>query len=179
MHERSFGIVEFYENILKSAMYQIGDLWEKKQLAMAAEHIASNVAHSFVKILSEKLVKPATKQKILICTPPGESHNLGCNILESYLASRGFNVFNISPSIPTEDIISFIKENSPDAVLISITLEDNIQSGKRLMVKIKEKFKTAIFVGGLALAGKDHAGFDATEAQNWSMSELARILVTL
>jgi hypothetical protein len=47
------------------------------------------------------------------------------------------------------------------------------------MVKIKEKFKTPIFVGGLALAGKDHAGFDATEAQNWSMSELARILVTL
>ena len=175
----SFGIVEFYESILKHAMYLIGDLWAKKQLPVAAEHIASNVAHSLVKILSDKLVKPASKQKILICTPPGESHNLGCNILESYLGSRGFNVFNISPSVPTDSIISFIKENSPDVILVSITLEDNIPSGKRLIVKIREKFKTPIFVGGHALSGKMEQGFDAIEAQDLSMTDLAKMLTTV
>jgi methanogenic corrinoid protein MtbC1 len=178
-YANSFGIVEFYECILKHVMYQIGDLWEKKQLAVAAEHIASNVAHSFVKILSDKLVKPASKQKILICTPPGEFHNLGCNILESYLGSRGFNVFNISPSVPTDATISFIKENSPEAILVSITLEDNILSAKRLIGKIREKFKTPIFVGGHALSGKKDHGFDATEAQDLSMSEIVKILCTV
>ena len=172
----SFELAEFYENILKHVMYQIGDMWEKKQLAVAAEHIASNVAHSFVKILSERFVKPATKQKILICTPPGESHNLGCNILESYIGSRGFKVFNISPGVPTEEIIRFIKENQPDIVLISITLEDNIQSAKRLVGKIREKFKKPIFVGGHALLDKKNHGFDAIEAQDLKMPELARML---
>jgi len=174
----SFGIVEFYEKILNHAMYQIGDLWEKKQLPIATEHIASNVAHSFVKILNEKLVKPASKQKILICTPPGESHNLGCNILESYLSLRGFNVFNISPSAPTDAIIRFIKENSPDAILVSITLEDNIQYAKKLIIKIREKFKAPIFVGGYALACKKDLGFDATEAQGMSLIEISKILST-
>jgi methanogenic corrinoid protein MtbC1 len=175
----SFELVEFYENILKHVMYQIGDMWKKKQLAIAAEHVASNVAHSFVNILSERFVRPATKQKILICTPPGESHNLGCNILESYITSRGFKVFNISPEVPTEEIIRFIKENPPDIVLISITLEDNIPSAKRLVGKIREKFKKPIFVGGHALLDKKNHGFDATEAQDLKMPELARILVTL
>jgi MerR family transcriptional regulator, light-induced transcriptional regulator len=178
-HESSFGIVEFYENILKQVMYQIGDLWEKKQLAVAAEHVASNVAHSFVKILNEKISKSSSKQKILICTPPGESHTLGCNMLESYLRSKGFNVFNISPSIPTDEIISFIKGNSPDAILLSITLDDNIQSGKRLVAKIKERFKTPIFIGGRALENKKNLGFDATEAQNLSMSDIAKMLTTV
>lgn len=177
-HSSSIGIVEFYENILKHVMYQIGDLWENKQLAIAAEHIASNVAHGFVKILNDKLGKDAIKQKILICTPPGESHTLGCNMLESYLRSRGFNVFNISPSVPTEDIISFIKGNSPDAILVSITLDENIPSGKRLVGKLKERFKTPIFVGGRALSGKTNLGFDATEAQKLSMPELAKMLTT-
>ncbi len=177
-YANSIGIVDFYENILKHVMYQIGDLWEKKQLAVATEHVASNVAHSFVKILNEKLAKSSTKQKILICTPPGESHTLGCNMLESYLCTRGFNVFNISPSIPTEEIISFIKRNSPDAVLVSITLDDNILSGKRLVGKIKERFKIPVFVGGRALLGKTNMEFETTEAQNLNMPELAKMLIT-
>jgi methanogenic corrinoid protein MtbC1 len=177
-YQSSIGLVDFYENILKQVMYKIGDLWEKKQLAVAAEHVASNVAHSFVKILNEELTSSSIKQKILICTPPGESHNLGCNILESYLRTRGFNIFNISPSAPTDDIINFIKGSSPDAVLVSITLDDNIPSGKRLVGKIKEKFKIAVFVGGRALSGKTNLGFDATEAQNFSMPELAKMLTT-
>jgi len=175
----SFGIVEFFENILKYVMYQIGDLWEKKQLAVATEHVASNVAHSFVKILNEKLATSPTRQKILICTPAGESHTLGCNMLETYLCSRRFNVFNISPSVPTEEIISFIKGNCPDVILVSITLDDNIPAGKRLVGKIKERFKVPVFVGGRALSGKTNLGFDATEAQNLSMSELIRMLTTV
>lgn len=177
-YESSIGIVDFYENVLKHVMYHIGNLWEKKQLTVAAEHVASNVAHSFVKIINEKLTKTSTKQRILICTPPGESHNLGCNILESYLRTRGFNVSNISPSAPTEDVINFIKRSSPDAVLVSITLDDNIPSGKRLVSKIKEKFKIPVFVGGRALSGKTNFGFDATEVQNFSMPELAKMLTT-
>ena len=178
-YENSIEMVEFYESILKHVMYQIGDLWEKKQLAVAAEHVASNVAHSFVKIMNEKISRSSNKQKILICTPPGEAHNLGCNIIESYLRSRGFTVFNISPSIPTDEIINFIKCSSPDAVLISITLDDNIQSGKRLVQKIKDRFKISIFVGGRALINKKNPGFDATDGQNLSMTELSRILMTI
>jgi MerR family transcriptional regulator, light-induced transcriptional regulator len=178
-HVNLFGIVEFCEKILKHAMYQIGDLWEKKQLAIAAEHIASNVAHSFVKILNEKLAKPPTKQKILICTPAGESHNLGCNVLESYLRSRAFSVFNISPSVPSDEIIRTIKENSPNVILVSITLDENIQTGKKLVKKIREKFSIPVFVGGRALLDKKNQGFDATEAQDLNMSELARMLSTV
>jgi methanogenic corrinoid protein MtbC1 len=178
-YSSSFGIVEFYEGILKHVMYQIGDMWEKKQLTIGAEHVASNVAHSFVKILNEKLAKPSTKQKILICTPAGEFHNLGCNILESYLRSRAFSVFNISPSVPAEEIIRFIKKYTPDVILVSLTLDDNIPAGKRLVRKIRERFNKPVFVGGRALLGKKNQGFNATEVQDLSMSELARMLVTV
>jgi hypothetical protein len=44
--------------------------------------------------------------------------------------------------------------------------------------KIKKRFKIPVFVGGYALLGKINPGFDATEAQNFSMPELAKMLTT-
>ena len=73
--------VEFFEKILKPVMYEVGDLWEAKKLSVASEHIASNIAHDLVKIIGERISKADGRAKILVCTPPGEEHNLGCNIL--------------------------------------------------------------------------------------------------
>lgn len=40
-----------------------------------------------------------SRGNVLVCTPLGELHNLGCDIIESVLVSRGYRVFNASPSI--------------------------------------------------------------------------------
>ena len=48
-----------------------------------------------------------------------------------------------------------------------------------MIVKIREKFKTPIFVGGHALSGKMEQGFDAIEAQDLSMTDLAKMLTTV
>ena len=68
---------------------------------------------------------------------------------------------------------------STEVILVSIMLDENIPTGKRLVGKIKERFKIPVFVGGRALSGKKNQGFDATEAQDWSMSELAKMLTTI
>jgi cobalamin-dependent methionine synthase I len=92
------------------------------------------------------------KRKVFICTPNGEQHNLACNILESILLSKGYKVFNASPSLPADSIIDSLNRVLPDAILISVTLEDNIQTAKNLVRKIRTKFSLLpIFVGGLAI----------------------------
>ncbi|MFB5648729.1 MAG: hypothetical protein ACE5RM_04520, partial [Candidatus Nitrosomaritimum aestuariumsis] len=42
-----------------------------------------------------------------------------------------------------------------DCVLISVTLEDNILSAKRLSEKIQENYKNPIFIGGQAFRDKN------------------------
>ena len=37
-------VANFYDNILRPAMYQIGELWDAKKLDVGDEHIASNTA---------------------------------------------------------------------------------------------------------------------------------------
>lgn len=160
-YSKSFHLSSFYDYILKIVMYEIGDLWKNKKLEIAQEHVASNTAHSFVKTLTERISSSQKGSAVVICTPEGEWHNLGCNVLQSVLQNKGFKVFNISPSLPHDSVVNYILDVTPDVVLISVTLSENIPSCKRLIHKIKSKSSVPIMVGGLAIKEMKNSKLDA------------------
>ena len=175
VYQTNMGTTDFFDCILTPVMYQVGDLWEKNKISVSTEHICSNIAHSIVNVIMEKNSVPQTKQKILVCTPNGEQHNLGCKILESYLLCKGYKVTNLSPSAPSESILQSIKTIKPDAVLVSITLQDNIKVAQRLVKKIREHYNSPIFIGGQALF-VNNSNFDGTVIKEQSLDEISKAL---
>ncbi|HSB57639.1 MAG TPA: cobalamin B12-binding domain-containing protein [Nitrosopumilaceae archaeon] len=173
---KSSTLTEFYDKILKPVMYNIGDLWEKKKITTATEHISSNVAHSLIKIINQKVSISNNKGKILICTPEGEWHNLGCNIIESVLLSKGYSVQNISPSLPHDSIINHIQSIQPDAIVISITLKENVRSGQRLIQKIKMKKSPPVLIGGQAVKVSKEEKFEALTMKEGTIDEMLKLL---
>ncbi len=169
------GTTSFFEKILTPVMYEVGDLWMKNKISIADEHVCSNIANSLVRIIFDRNTKMPTKKKILICTPDGEHHNLGASVLESHLSCNGFKVFNLSPSEPHESIVRFIESAKPDAVLVSITLSDNIKPGQRLIRKIKERFDVPIFVGGQAI-NDESVKFDAQIIRESSLKNIPKLI---
>ena len=145
-------IEQFYEKILNPMMSKVGSMWADGRLSIATEHVASNTAQSLIKIISEKHKKNnLDKGKVILTTPVGEEHCLSCNMLESFLLSKGFTTFNLSPSTPANSLVEFIKTIHPTAILISVTLEDNIKPAQRLVKKIIDANKKFdVFVGGQA-----------------------------
>jgi MerR family transcriptional regulator, light-induced transcriptional regulator len=150
-----FGLIDFYDKLLKPVMHKIGELWEQGKLHVATEHACTNTASSLVKVINEQIShSKATRSqhKILICTPDGELHSLVCNIIESLLLNKGFKVYNISPSVPSESIIDYVKNIEPAIILISVTITDNVKTAERLIKEIRLKFhKVPILVGGSGL----------------------------
>ena len=102
-----FNTSNFFDKILKPVMYKIGDDWANEKISIATEHVASNIAQTLVKIIMDTVTHIANKKKILICVPVGEEHHLGCDVLETYLSIKGFKVYNMGTSIPTESILEF------------------------------------------------------------------------
>ena len=155
-YSRLLGLTDFYDKLLNPVMYRIGDLWQKGQLDVATEHASTNTALGLVKIINERITartkEPSSRYKAVICTPDGELHGLACNMIESLLLSKGFKVYNISTSIPSDYIIDYIRDLQPDIVLIPITLVENIKSAERLIHQIHAKYnnKLPVVVGGSA-----------------------------
>lgn len=177
-YQKLYGTTSFYDDVLRQVMYKIGDLWEKNKLSVATEHVASNTAHALVRIIANRQTKPLRKKSILICVPPGEEHNLSCNILESYFSCKGFKVYNTSPSAPTPSILDSIKKVKPDKVFVSITLDENLASGQRLVAKIKENFKISVYVGGLAINNKKNIKIDAQIIHKKSLDEISKEILS-
>lgn len=173
-----FSASDFFDKILKPVMYKIGEEWASGTISIATEHVASNVAQTLVKIIMDRVSVTSSKKKIMICVPLGEEHHLGCDVLEAYLSIKGFKVFNIGTSIPTESILSFIETNKPDVVLLSITLEDNLAAGQRLVKKIKEYVNIPILVGGFALQSNKIPKFDAKVIADSTLEDMPRIIRT-
>jgi methanogenic corrinoid protein MtbC1 len=154
-----FGLAEFYEKLLKHVMYRIGEMWEQGKLDVATEHASTNTAIGLIKVINERIISRVRMRGIssqntaVICTPDGELHGLACNMIESLLLSKGFKVYNISTSIPTEYIIDFMRDLQPDIIFISITLLENIKPAERLIYKIYQRYnnRLPVVVGGSAL----------------------------
>ena len=175
-YTKIFNAADFFDKILKQVMYDIGEDWANNKISIATEHVASNIAQTLVKIIMDSVSGSANKKKILICVPVGEEHHLGCDVLETYLSIKGFKVYNMGTSIPTESIISFIENNKPDIVFISITLTDNILAGQRLVRKINEESKIPILIGGYAMQTDKTPKFDATIISKSNLEELPKII---
>jgi len=175
-YTKIFNPADFFDKILKQVMYDIGEDWVNNRISIATEHVASNIAQTLVKIIMDSVTGSGNKKKILICVPVGEEHHLGCDVLETYLSIKGFKVYNMGTSMPTESIISFIENNKPDIMFLSITLSDNIAAGQRLVKKIKEESNIPVLVGGYAMEGEKIPKFNAKIISNVSLDEIPKII---
>ena len=171
-----FNIADFFDKILRPVMAKIGKDWETGKLTIATEHVASNIAQTLVKIIMEQSSGTGNKKKVMICVPVGEEHHIGCDVLETYLTIKGFKVFNMGTSIPTESIMEFINMKKPDIVLISITIQDNILAGQRLAKKIRGQSKIPILVGGYAMQIENTPKFEGNVIGDTSLEDIPKIL---
>ncbi len=56
----SLGVRDFYEGIIKPALYRVGEKWENNHITVAEEHTATSIAEAvmnelYAQVLSEKI----------------------------------------------------------------------------------------------------------------------------
>ncbi len=151
-----YSLLDFYEKILIPVLYKIGDQWENGEIDVATEHVCSNAVNNLIDLINQQNTKKNLKnyrntRSVVLSTPEGELHSIGCKIIESLLLEKGYEVYNITSPLPTNSIESYLDNTNPSVILISVTLEENINSAIRLVYEIRKSFQIPIIVGGNAL----------------------------
>ena len=67
------------------------------------------------------------------------------------MLEKGYEVYNITSPLPTNSIESYLDNTNPGVVLISVTLEENINSAIRLVQEIRRSLQISVIVGGNAI----------------------------
>ena len=80
-------VPELYEELIRRSLYQVGELWEKNQVSVATEHMATAMTEGLLNQIYPQLARQDSNNKTaLICSVEGEPHQVGakmvCDILE-------------------------------------------------------------------------------------------------
>ncbi|MGZ5549253.1 MAG: cobalamin B12-binding domain-containing protein [Nitrososphaeraceae archaeon] len=149
-------LLDFYEKLLIPVLYKIGNQWENGEIDVATEHVCSNAVNNLIDLINQKNIKQVFKRyeytkSIVLCTPEGELHSIGCKIIESLLLEKGYEVYNITSPLPTNSIKSYLNNIKFGLLLISVTLEGNLDSVIRFVKEIRNSCNIPIIVGGNAI----------------------------
>jgi DNA-binding transcriptional MerR regulator len=105
--------------VVMPVLVQVGDLWERGDLPVAAEHFYSNVIRR--RLLSLLAAQPAITPRMtaaLACLP-GEQHELGLVMLALFLRWSGAAVLYFGADLPVHDLVHLAETHRIDAICLS------------------------------------------------------------
>ena len=174
-YKKIYGFESFLTNVLVPLIEEIESLGYSKKIDLGTQTICYNAVQDLMNLILENNTIQLKKKKILICVPYGEQHTFGTKVLESQLLSNGNVVYNLSPFTPVSTIIESIEYNNPDFIFISITLDENTLSAKRMIQKINDQYAIPIIVGGQAVKN-DSENWNASIGQNLSITKILKLI---
>jgi len=141
-----------YENILKKALYDVGELWEYNKISVATEHLASAIVEAILNEFYSKIIlqKKINKTVIVACAE-NEFHQIGIKMISDVFEMNGWYAHFLGANTPTNELISFTKSIKPDMLAISISIYFHLPILENMIQRIRKEFpKLPILVGGQA-----------------------------
>jgi len=188
--EETLKLVSGYANkgvgvnaILDSLSQGLKDLGEKFSCgeAFIPELVfAGEIFKETVKILGPYMPKGAeahikSKGKVVIATVKGDLHDIGKNLVSTFLSLGGYEVIDLGIDVPNEKLIQVIQDEKPNVVGLSSLLTTTMLGQRQFMAMLKEKGlrdRVKVIVGGAPVSqawadeiGADAFGADAVDAK--------------
>lgn len=148
---------ELYTDFMERALKEVGRMWERGDLPIWKEHCISEITLESMALIKDRNQVPVRDKKTLLALVPGaETHSIGLRMISDRLETQGFQIIFLGNNIPTDNILQAIRENKPEAVLLSVTMARHVDTVVLVIDKIKQTFGTrapAILIGGAAFEG--------------------------
>jgi len=172
-------------DVIPEALYEVGRLWERGEITVAVEHLATAATQDVLRELARR-VPSTTKigKTVIVAATEGERHELGPRVVADLLIADGWEVLYVGAATPPGALALLARERHPDAVVLSATLRTQLGALEQAVRHVRAEAVSSpfILVGGQATAGvQDVAakiGADAAGLRADMASEVLRGAMT-
>jgi methanogenic corrinoid protein MtbC1 len=150
-------LLEIYDDVLRPALYEIGNKWAAGELTVVEEHEVSAIARDLIGELAAE-TQPSAQPKgiVLAACVEGETHDLGLRMVTHLLTTEGYTVHFLGANVPVDSILDGARMRRATIVLLSTTLEENVPAliaTLQALNTIAPDERPRAIVGGQILAG--------------------------
>lgn len=164
---------------LTEGLRELGEKFSCGEAYIPELVFGGEIFNEAMKVLGPQMAKAAdarAKGKVVIATVKGDLHDIGKNLVATFLSVGGYQVVDLGTDVSNEKLIEVIQKESPDVVGLSSLLTTTMLSQRQFMVLLKEKglrHKVKVIVGGAPVSqtwaneiGADAYGADAVDGKN-------------
>lgn len=112
--------------LLAPAMWRVGDLWMHGKVTVAQEHRVTAVTEAVIQTLMAGSQRPRASARVLLTGPEGEWHVLPGRMVALVLRQLGWEVFQLTPALPPEDLLALARVEQGHVAGLSCSLPGNL-----------------------------------------------------
>ena len=139
------------EGIVAPAMRQVGDLWQRGEISVAHEHLATDISFRVLALQREafRVSRRRPGHCVMLAAVETERHVLGLEMAYGLLAGAGFDTRALGADVPIESLRPVVEAHEPDVFGFTVTMPD---AAELLPLAIEEVRRGApsirVLVGG-------------------------------
>lgn len=138
----------FFEKVVIPLLSKIGRLWQVNSFEIVHEHFFSMTLKEVIYDEIRKLDSPLSDdKKALLFLHDDEEHEFGLLIYHFILKRTGYNVINLGPKVPLNELSLIIEAFQPKVIattFVAVIDEDRINH----ILDVLKKLKTPVLVSG-------------------------------
>jgi methanogenic corrinoid protein MtbC1 len=139
---------ELINNIIAPALENIGDMWNRGEIALSQEYMASKMCEQIVEDILPSASSSRKDLPIVGITTLGDEHMLGRRIVIAFLKSCGFDVHDYG-DMGADKVVDRIAEDNVRIIMVSTLMLNFAYEVKKLRSVLENiGSDTKIIVGG-------------------------------
>ena len=155
--EAKLSAAEIDDGIIAPAMWLVGDLWERGEITVADEHLATEISTRVLALQreAERLAVARGAHRVMLATPAGELHVVALRMVDNLLGEAGYDVVMLGPDVPAPSLAALASRHRVDVVGLSVTMDGGTDRALLALYETQELHPTIGFViGGRALTSR-------------------------
>jgi MerR family transcriptional regulator, light-induced transcriptional regulator len=148
--EAKLSAAEIDDAIIAPALWLIGDLWERGEISVADEHLATEISLRVLALQreAERLAVTRGSHKIMLATPAGELHVVALRMIGNLLREAGYDVLMLGPDVPAADLAALAERHEPNVICLSVTMPGGTDQVLEAIDEVLRRRPAAAFVVG-------------------------------
>ena len=153
---------------LQAGMALVGEKFSSGEYFLPDMLMAARAMKAALEVLKPSLGKTGmpTIGKVVIGTVEGDMHDIGKNVVATFLSGNGFEVFDLGLNVSVVNFIDEVKEKKPDILGMSALLTTTMPVMGKVIKALEEigmRSSVKVIVGGAPVT-QDYANYIGADA---------------
>jgi methanogenic corrinoid protein MtbC1 len=146
----TLGVPAFLDQVATPLLRAIGHGWTVQSVSIGQEHMATAVIRRLLGWLLGVYHAAVDAPRIIVATPPDESHEMGALMVAVSAAAEGWSVTYLGPDLPAAELLAAARQTGARAVGLSLVARSDRDATLAVLREVRAGLRpdVPLLVGG-------------------------------